>query len=188
MKKIILASTSPRRKELLRRLVDSFEIVAPSEQEAEYDCPEQTAQKNALNKGKSVLKSKDYQNSIIIACDTVVAKNSIIFGKPTNREHAFAMLKALQGDWHQVYSGVFVKADKEYNYCECSKVFIKQLSDEQIYKYIDSYLPYDKAGSYGIQDGGGIIKEYIGDYDNIVGLPLERIRKILRENGTNVKE
>lgn len=187
MKKIILASTSPRRKELLSTVIDNFEIRAPLCDEIETGKPESVAVKNAERKARCIMADKSTENSIIIACDTLVARGDTIYGKPSCKAEAKAILKELKGRWHDVFSGVFIKADKEYNYSVRSKVFINDLTDEQIEEYIDKYSPYDKAGSYGIQDAI-IVKEYYGDYDNIVGLPLCDLRMILRENGVDVKE
>lgn len=187
MKKVVLASTSPRRKQLLSKIIDKFEIRAPFCEEIEYGLPQNIALKNAENKARCILNKSDSQNDIIIACDTVVTKDNVIYGKPCDKEDAIKIIKELKGSWHSVISGVFVIADKEYSYYAQSKVLINDLTDAQIEEYIEKFAPYDKAGSYGIQDSM-IVKEYTGDYNNIVGMPLNELRKILRENGIDVKE
>lgn len=187
MKKVILASASPRRKELLLRIIDNFQVKVVNCQEIDYGLPQLVAIKNAQAKASKLMEQSVSSNEIVIACDTVVAKNNKIFGKPKNIEQARQVLKELKGDWHDVVSGVFVQADRQYAYSVCSKVFIKDLSDKQIEEYILEFAPYDKAGAYGIQDEV-VVGKYKGDYENIIGLPLDRLREILRENGVDVKE
>ncbi len=187
MNKIILASLSPRRRELLRRITDNFEIMTPICDEITKGSPQIVALKNAQSKGYYLLEKAKQEDAIIIACDTVVSKDNIIFGKPKDKNHAKDILTTLSGDWHDVISGVFINADKQYYYTVNSKVYIKALTLTQIDRYIAEYSPFDKAGSYGIQDKT-IVGDYRGDYENIVGLPLSRLRNILRENGIDVKK
>jgi septum formation protein len=182
-KKVILASTSPRRKELLSSVLWDFDICAPEAEEKDGDCPEATAISNARSKAHSIERKAD---TIVVACDTVVACDGEILGKPQDAADAKRMLKVLCGRWHEVFSGVCVLADKEYCFAERSAVWIKDLSDSSIDEYIQQYRPFDKAGAYGIQDG--VAEDFQGDYNNIVGLPLEKLRKIFMENGIHVKE
>lgn len=182
-KRVILASTSPRRKELLSSVLWDFDICSPAADEKDCDSPEATAISNALRKAHSIDKGKD---KIIVACDTVVAFGREILGKPKDARDAKRMLSLLRGRRHEVFTGVCVLADKEYCFAERSIVQIKDLSDKDIDDYIGNYRPFDKAGSYGIQDG--VAEEFEGDYNNIVGLPLDRLRKIFMENGIDVKE
>lgn len=177
-RKIILASSSPRRKMLLKSIIDKFEIVVPNVEEINDGKPCDIAKGNAKIKGEAII---DNEN-IIIACDTLVAMNEEIYGKPDNFENAMVMLNKLQGKSHSVFSGVYVRqGSKEVNFVEESKVFIKELNKKDIENYLNEYKPYDKAGAYGIQDGV-IVKGYSGSYSNIVGLPIEKLQIVLREN------
>lgn len=177
MHKIILASSSPRRRELLSKVAD-FSVCVPDAEELQSGDPVFVAQKNALLKGRSIKEECD----VVIACDTVVALDGKIYGKPGTADNAVKMLQALRGRAHEVISGVYVRTDEELVFFERSTVRIKKLSDREIKNYVDNYSPLDKAGAYGIQDGE-IVEGYDGDYDNIVGLPMERITKILMEKG-----
>lgn len=179
MTRVVLASSSQRRKDLLSYLIEDFEIVVPNCEEIDMDSPEETAFNNAILKARCV--KRHNQNAIVIASDTVVARDNKIFGKPPTREKAITMLMELQGKWHQVFSGVCVIGTKEYSYTEESQVQIKEMTREQIALYVDNYAPYDKAGGYGIQDDE-IVQNYKGDYHNIMGLPLKKLEEILREN------
>ena len=181
-KRIILASVSPRRKEILARLIQDFEIVAPLTKEIELDTPEKTALENSIRKARSIERG---EGQVVIACDTIVAKDNKIFHKPVSRQNAIEMLEELKGVWHKVYSGVTVVGQSQTSFVEVSRVKIKNLSRKQIEEYVDNYKPYDKAGSYAIQDGV-VAERYKGDYDNIVGLPLTKLQKILRETGIDV--
>jgi septum formation protein len=185
VKRIILASASPRRQQLLKKLTDDFTAITPAVEEREYETPQLTAQGNARLKG--LYAARKYPGAIIIACDTVVARGGKIYGKPKSEEEAVRMLKELGGKWHEVYSGMFIKADKVYEYCALSKVLLKELDDFEIREYVRSFRPLDKAGAYGIQDKA-VVADYEGDYHNIVGMPLSDLQRILRENGIDVKE
>lgn len=178
MPKVILASSSPRRRELLLKLTD-FIVENPVADEISEGEPEFVAATNAKRKGRSVNTECD----VVIACDTVVALDGKIFGKPHTKENAVGMLRVLRGKTHEVISGVYVKIDgEEIVFTEKSYVDIKDMTDAEIEKYVSEYLPLDKAGAYGIQDGE-VAEKFEGDYDNIVGLPLYRIRKIFVEKG-----
>jgi len=162
---------------LLRKIVDNFEIIQPSCQEINIYNPQENALQNAIIKGKSV---KD-NAFCIIACDTLVALDGVIYGKPNTKQNAIKTLKILSGKTHSVFSGVYIKIDqKEYSFTQESKVKLRKLTNEDIILYVNKYLPLDKAGAYGIQDDV-IVESYSGDYDNIVGLPTDKIREILRE-------
>lgn len=179
MAKIILASTSPRRRELLGALTKNFTVIAPAAEEINEGEPKKIALKNAIAKGKSVEERCD----VLIACDTVVALDGRVYGKPLTAERAVAMLRELRGRTHTVVSGVYLRAgEKEYAYTEESGVELRDLSDEEIARYVEACKPFDKAGAYGIQDGL-IVRSYTGDYDNIVGLPMRKIREVFIESG-----
>jgi septum formation protein len=174
---IVLASSSPRRKILLHKITDNFEIIEPDAEEVEIGDPKQSALTNAIIKGKSI-KTDAFG---VIACDTLVALNGVIYGKPKTIKKACEMLEKLSGKTHSVFSGVYIKiADKAFSFIEESKVKFKNITKDEIISYVEKYLPLDKAGAYGIQDDV-IVESYLGDYDNIVGLPTNRIREIIRE-------
>ncbi len=177
MEKVILASSSPRRRELLSKLTD-FSVIIPDAEEIEEGEPTFVAVTNATEKGRSIS-----EDGIVIACDTVVAMDGIIYGKPKGREGAIEMLTTLAGKTHEVISGVYIRfPDGENIFYERSFVTMKDLGREEIVAYVDGYEPYDKAGGYGIQDGE-VVLGYEGDYDNIVGLPLTKIRNTFLEKG-----
>jgi len=190
--KIILASASSRRQELLNRITESFEIIVSdfNEESVEFhgEC-DSYVMRLAEGKASSVSKSvKD--EAIIIGCDTIVSFNEKILGKPKDASEAFDMLKLLSGNTHQVYSGIAVinnktgDIDREF---VCTDVKFDNLSDEQIKKYIEKGEHKDKAGAYGIQGYGGIFVEEIhGCYYNVVGLPLNKLSKMLRGMGLNL--
>lgn len=178
---LILASSSPRRKELLHKITDDFIVSVPTCEETEIGSPEFVAEKNATIKGKNTI------GDFVVACDTVVALDGTIYGKPLNESKAVDMLSSLSEKTHSVFSGVYVRYfDKEITFTEKSDVTIKPLSEADIKDYVEKFNPLDKAGSYGLQDGV-IVKSFVGSKDNIIGLPTEKLREILR-NFINVKE
>ena len=185
----ILASGSPRREELLKKLGLNFEIKLPDDEinilnkSFSYELVE----KNALTKGLSVAKSVD-SPAIIISADTVVIFNNIILGKPRSFDDAFHMLKLLNGNTHKVVTAVCIidtAANNQIVKSETSEVTFNRVSDDKIKDYIYKFKPYDKAGSYGIQE---LEEEFIGDikgdYDNIVGLPVKLLQGMLIQNST----
>ena len=166
----VLASGSPRRKELFSLIVPSFEVI-PSTAEEKVNIslfPEQTACSLAEHKCDEVFKGNG--NKTVVGCDT-----------PKDRDDAFRTLKRLSGRTHFVITGVCVrnKYKKIINY-DKTEVKFNVLSDEFIRIYVDSGSPLDKAGSYGIQDGG-LVKEYYGSYSNVVGMPVSLVKKMLEE-------
>lgn len=177
----VLASGSPRRKELFSLIVPSFEII-PSTAEEKVNIslfPEQTACSLAEHKCDEVFKGNG--NKTVVGCDTIVVLDDEILGKPKDRDDAFRTLKRLSGRTHFVITGVCVrnKYKKIINY-DKTEVKFNVLSDEFIRIYVDSGSPLDKAGSYGIQDGG-LVKEYYGSYSNVVGMPVSLVKKMLEE-------
>jgi septum formation protein len=183
MSDIILASSSPRRKELMNLLGMKFEI-ATKEVEEHIDenlKPEENVKELALKKARAV--ALDYENNLIIGCDTVVALENIIMGKPKDRQDAMSTLRYLSGKEHCVYTGVAIickEKNIENTFYEMTRVKMKALTDEEINDYVDTNEPLDKAGSYGIQGRGAIYIEGIaGDYYNVMGLPLCRLYKEL---------
>lgn len=177
--KFVLASNSPRRKELLKGIGLKFDIV-PSNIEEATNKSEPSDVVIDLSKKKASDVSKRINNdSFIIAADTVVEIDGDIFGKPKDRLDAYNMLKKLNGKWHKVFTGITVidkSTSKMISDYESTDVFMKKLNDEMINHYIDTGESYDKAGAYAIQGYGSLLIERInGDYFNVVGLPLSKL-------------
>ena len=183
---LILASQSPRRKEILSLLNIPFKImVSNAEESIDADFPPYfTAEKLSLEKAADVAKNVS-GHAIVIGADTIVVHEGKILGKPKDAEDAAAMLKSLSGDWHSVISGVTVMdtatAKSESFYVE-TKVHFIALNDKEIADYIASGEPMDKAGAYGIQaKGGKFVDKIEGDYFNVVGLPLCKLYQVLKK-------
>lgn len=182
--KIVLASGSPRRMDLLNMLKVEF-VKDPSgipEDIDLSDSPESIVMSLAFQKAMDVAERYD-DGELVIGADTIVY-NDEVYGKPVDRDDAYKMLKALSGKEHSVYTGIaVVKAgsnEKVVDYVR-TKVVFKELSDETIYSYIDTQEVYGKAGAYAIQGFGSVLVEEIqGDYFNIVGLPISRLSDILK--------
>ncbi len=183
--KYVLASASERRQELLHRIISDFEIEVSNfdEDSVLFNGNVEEYVVN-LAKGKAISTKESLQdNSIIIAGDTVVVLNGKILGKPKNEEDAYRMLRELSGKTHRVYSGIVVinmynnKIEESAIYTE---VKMSDLTDKEIFDYIKTGEPLDKAGAYGIQGYGGIFVEEIkGCFYNVVGLPLNLLNKML---------
>lgn len=182
--KILLASQSPRRKELLSNLGFDFEVV-------KIDCEEILPENIETGKAAaylSELKAKTFEKlgdgEILITADTVVAIDNQFLGKPANDEEAGKMLRSLSGKTHQVYTGITVKtSDKTITQTDVANVEFDEISDEEIDFYIKNYKPFDKAGSYGIQEWLGMakIKKINGSFYTIMGLPTHLVYKILSD-------
>lgn len=182
---IILGSASPRRSELLKGLDIDFRIL-PNNVDENYPAdligvqiPEYLAQKKAdaysLN-----------ENTLLITADTIVWLNGVVYGKPTDRDDAREMLKTLSGKMHQVITGVCIKTAQKNNvFHATSDVYFSHFSDEEIEYYLDHYAPYDKAGSYGVQEWIGYIgvERIEGSYFNVMGLPIQRLYNELKNWG-----
>ncbi|MCI5727618.1 MAG: Maf-like protein [Clostridium sp.] len=185
--KIILNSASIRRKELLARIVDDFLVRV-----SEFDENSVSFKGNvsnyvaeiALGKAKSAILEASYDD-IIISADTVVSINDKILGKPKDEKEAYEMLKLLSGNMHRVYTGIAVinmKTGKILNDSEMTEVYFSDIDDEEIFEYIKSKEPMDKAGAYGIQGKGGVfINKINGCYYNVVGLPLNKLNNMLKK-------
>ena len=191
-KKIILASTSPRRHGLAQDMGLEFEI-SPSNYEEDMSLnlsPEELAKVLAFGKAKDVAESR--KEGIVIGIDTFIVFEGKKLGKPKSKEDAFNMLKSFSGKWQEVYSGVSVidcETKKEINDCEITKVKFRELDDSEINKYVSTGEPMDKAGAYGIQGLGSILIERIeGCYFNIMGFPIYNVYKNLQKLGVNVFE
>lgn len=178
---IILASGSPRRKKILSEIVKAFAVIPSSADESlpEGITPRAAVELLARRKAESVCFGRE--GALIIGADTVVAYNGKILGKPSSEEDAAKTLKTLSGNEHSVYTGVCVIYGGKIKVAsEESKVLFFNLTDRFIKEYVESGSPMDKAGSYGIQDGG-IVQSFTGSYTNIVGLPKELTEKMIEE-------
>ena len=181
--KIILASGSPRRKELMERAGFEFEIIpAGCEENAGPGPAREVVESLGLQKAEWVAdkeKGNFEGDTIVIGADTVVSLDDVILGKPKNEADAFSMLKNLSGREHEVYTGVAivsVNGQIKESFVVCTKVMFRSLTDNEINEYIATGEPLDKAGAYGIQGKGGAFVEKIsGDYDNVVGLPITEL-------------
>ena len=188
-KKIILASASPRRRELMQQAGYEFEIqVSHKEENYTSTEPDEIVKELSLLKAKDVASQNDTRNLVVIGADTVVAYKGLILGKPQTKEEACQMIKGFQGDKHQVYTGVAVldyDADGNetvVNHAVRTDVYVNPMTDEEIWKYIETDNVMDKAGSYGIQSGFAIhIEKIEGDYFNVVGLPISYIYDVLKK-------
>jgi septum formation protein len=183
MPPLILASSSPRRAELLRQLELEFKIV-PSDATEVFDeqlSPLELCQLNAHHKARAV--AKKIPDDLVIGADTLVFLEREIFGKPRNLDDAKQMLAKLQGRTHQVVTGVsliHLRAHRERLFAVSTDVTFLPLMGEQISAYLSKMNPLDKAGAYAIQEHGDkIIAEISGSYSNVVGLPLEKLREEL---------
>ncbi len=179
--KIILASQSPRRQELLKQLNIPFELKIKEDVEEVFseDMPI-----NEVPEFLAKLKAKPFEQDLknnsylVITADTVVVCNNQILGKPANKKNAYEMLQMLSGTTHEVITGVALTSNsKQKSFTSSTKVTFKTLTDNEINYYIDHYQPYDKAGSYGIQEWIGMIGiEHIeGSYFNVVGMPIQKL-------------
>lgn len=187
---IILASNSPRRKELLNQMgVKEFKIIAPNVDETVDGglSPAQMVEELSLRKARAAA-GRAGPNDLIIAADTVVALDGRVLGKPRDGEDAFAMLSALSGREHRVYTGVTVlRGGESATEHEETAVVFRTLAPPEIRGYIATGEPMDKAGAYGIQGRGALLVEGIrGDYCNVVGLPVFRLGRMLADFGVTL--
>lgn len=176
--KIVLGSSSPRRKELMELIGYEFLIASPDvNEDIEEKKPIEYVKKIVGMKGKYIF--NNFPNDLIVCADTIVVKDELILGKPKNKDEAFKMLMKLQNDVHFVYTAVFISYKKYQKiFVEKTKVYIDALTNEQIETYIKTTEPYDKAGGYAIQGiFGKYIKKINGDFYNVMGLPINRVYK-----------
>jgi len=181
MAKIVLASQSPRRKQLLEWAEVDFEIiVVPTEETYPPELsPEEIAVHIAQQKAVAV---RHKTEKIILAADTIVVLGEEIIGKPKDREDAVRILKKLSGSHHKVITGVVINdGSREVSFADVTDVEFHPLTDEQLAFYVDKYKPYDKAGAYAIQEWIGVvgIKCINGDFYNVMGLPVSRVVQAL---------
>jgi septum formation protein len=185
MAKYILASQSPRRKQLLEWAEVDFEVMIADTDESfppELN-PEQVAVYIARNKALAI-QARINDDKIIIAADTIVVLSNDIIGKPTDRQDAINILKRLSGSHHKVITGVCIfQKEKEISFADITDVEFHPLTEEQIEFYVDKYKPYDKAGAYAIQEWIGVvgIKCINGDFYNVMGLPVSRVVQVLQK-------
>lgn len=189
MSDFILASASPRRKEILTNAGYCFDIIPSDADETieEMLSPEETVKELAKRKAEYVLDK--YPDSVVFGCDTVVAVDGVILGKPSDEQDAFRILKMLSGRSHRVSTGVCViSAGKEICFSDTTEVSFYELSDETIRSYIATGECSDKAGAYGIQGYGSVlVKEIKGDYFSVMGLPAARAARALSNFGIEGK-
>ncbi len=181
--KLILASASPRRREILAKTGIPFEVVVSGcDENINEKAPDKLVTELARLKATDVAGS--YPDAVIIGADTVVAHKDSILGKPAGRDDAFNMIRSFAGDTHQVYTGVCVVIPdgRIINYNVCTNVNVSEMTDEEINRYLDTDEYRDKAGAYAIQ---GLFAPYItsieGDFYNVVGLPVSSLYSILKE-------
>ena len=183
--KIILASQSPRRAEILRMIGVNFKVDSSNINEEMNQKIEQNEIAMNISKAKAEKISQKYPNNIIIGADTIVVYNEKIFGKPKDKNESRKMLKALSGDCHKVITGVTIMNKKLgvlKTFSETTKVFVKKIPRNQIEFYVNNYNTLDKAGSYGIQEWFSVwIKKINGCYYNVMGLPASKLHKHLAE-------
>jgi septum formation protein len=189
MDPIILASQSPRRKQLLQWAEIPFDVIVHDTDESyppdlsTDEVPVHIARAKCLAVHKT-LPSRDQKERIVLAADTVVVLKGDIIGKPRDRDDAIAILSRLQGREHQVITGVCAKKGaKERTFADLTRVVFHPLTNAQLAYYVDQYQPYDKAGAYAIQEWIGVvgIQAINGDFYNVMGLPVSRVIKVLEE-------
>jgi septum formation protein len=193
-KKLILASSSPRRAQILTRERVNFEIKIPgrckeesifSDLQAKNSCPVTHVLELSKRKAQSV--ADEIEEGIVLGADTIVVLDGEILGKPKNKEDALLILKRLSGKMHQVYTGITLinkSTGKMISDYDLTKVKFNQLEEQEVLNYIATGEPMDKAGAYGIQGMGSFLVEHIeGSLDNVIGLPTEKLQKMLTQMG-----
>lgn len=180
---IILASASPRRRELLEQIGCRFICEPSNADEVKSGLPENLVKENALMKAKDI--AAKHKDTWIIGADTIVALDDKVYGKPTDRNDAFSMLKILSGKKHKVYTGLALVYNNEcLQDCAVSEIEMADMTDKEIQKYIATGEPLDKAGSYAVQGKCAIfIKSINGSYSNVVGLPLQKLYELSKKAG-----
>ncbi|MEN9700708.1 MAG: hypothetical protein RIR55_11 [Bacteroidota bacterium] len=190
MASFILASASPRRKDLLKLAEIPFEIIVSATDESYpetlpiTEVPTYIAHQKAIAVANKVAETKAYKEACIIAADTIVVIDDMILGKPKDREDAILSLTKLAGKTHQVITGVSILCEDEIiSFSETTLVEFHPLSNDQIVYYVDNYKPFDKAGAYAIQEWIGVIgiKSIQGDFYNVMGLPVSKLVQKLKQ-------
>lgn len=191
---LVLASTSPRRRELLRRLGLRFHLAVPraSETAIRRARPDLSPRRFALAcaRAKALSVAADVPAGLIVGVDTIVVLDGRVLGKPRTRAEARQMLRSLSGRTHRVISGlavVMMPGRRVRTAAETTRVAFRRLADEEIERYIATREPYDKAGAYGIQEKAGVFVERVeGCYSNVIGLPVTLLLRLLAESGRPV--
>ncbi|CAN5206637.1 Maf-like protein [soil metagenome] len=184
MNRIILASQSPRRKQLLEWAEIDFDVMV---KETDEHFPKDIAAEEAavyIAKNKALAVQQIVPEKIILAADTIVVLDDEVIGKPVSDKHAFDILSSLSGKTHRVITGVCILHEqKEVSFFDITKVTFHYLSADQINFYIHKYQPFDKAGAYAIQEWIGVvgIKNISGDFYNVMGLPVSKVVKALKD-------
>ncbi|MBN2327347.1 MAG: septum formation protein Maf [Candidatus Omnitrophica bacterium] len=187
---IILASQSPRRKTLLEKMNIPFKVAASRiiEIPCRDERPGAYSTRMALEKAMEAADS--YPDHLVIGADTVVAVNDMILGKPSSPNEAIVMLSRLSGQWHEVWTGICLyhkKSGAQALKAVCSKVRFKDLTEEEITRYVQTGEPMDKAGAYAIQGKGkDLVRELKGSYHNVIGLPTFELAKMLEDLGVSI--
>ena len=185
MKPIVLASGSPRRKQLLEWAEISFEVlVSNTEEDFPPHLPMAAVPIHIARNKALAVQQQLSADQVVLAVDTIVVLGDHILGKPVHREEAISMLLALQGSRHEVITGVVIrKGEKEYAFSDSTIVDFHSLSETEIEHYVDRYKPFDKAGAYAIQEWIGVvgIRAVQGDFYNVMGLPVSRVVRALRD-------
>jgi len=184
-KRFILASSSPRREEILKKAGIDFKVIFPENIEEKNISTDPVSHVLELSRKKAESVAKKIDDSLILGADTIVVLNGAILGKPKDGKDAFRMLKQLSGKEHKVYTGVALldkRSGELLNDYQLTKVKFNQLKNKEIKDYIDTGEPLDKAGAYGIQGMGNFLVEKIeGDLDNVIGLPLRKLEELLKK-------
>ena len=180
---IVLASGSPRRKELLAMITPDFEVICSDVDESAISAPTPALLAQELAKAKCLAVARNHPQQVVIGCETVVEQNGTVYGKPSNAAHAVQMLTSLSGASHQVHTGVCIaQGDKVESFVVTSSVKFYPLTLQQIEAYVQTGEPFDKAGGYGIQGGAALFCEGIeGCYYNIMGFPVSRVARALEQ-------
>jgi septum formation protein len=184
-KRLVLASSSPRREKILKKTGIDFEVIFPENIEERNISSDPVSHVLELSRKKAESVARKAMDSLILGADTIVVLDGEILGKPKDSDEAFKMLKKLSGMEHKVYTGIsLVDKDRKkiLSGYQLTKVKFNQLKDKEIKDYIDTDEPLDKAGAYGIQGMGNFLVEKIeGDLDNVIGLPLRKLEELLKK-------
>lgn len=185
MREFVLASASPRRKELLSQIGIKFRIcTSKKEEEILRNTPEDIVKDLSYTKARDVYE-RGNRESVVIGADTIVVADERVLGKPKDEKEAFEMIKLLQGDTHQVYTGVSIIWQQNNNthvssFVAMTDVELYYMNDDEIRKYVAMTEPYDKAGGYAIQGFfARYVKQIKGDYNNVVGLPIGKLYQVM---------
>ncbi len=182
--RVVLASKSPRRRELIKNIIPEFEVITASTDEtlAEGTDPRRGVEILAVRKGKAVSDTLS-PDTLVISSDTLVELDGAALGKPRDREDAARILRSLSGRAHNVHTGVAVHyRGRTYSGTATTTVYFRELSESEILQYIDTGEPMDKAGAYGIQgEGAKFVTSYVGDFDTVVGLSTALTRRLMNQ-------